>query len=98
MAKRKHIPERKCVSCGKRLPKQDLVRIVRSPQGSVSIDSTGKSAGRGAYLCRTSGCWEKGLNKRGLERSLDLSLSGSDLQGLEEYYQELVEGAVSSER
>lgn len=52
----KKLPERQCLGCGEHRPKSELVRIVRAPDGSVSIDRTGKKPGRGAYLCPTAAC------------------------------------------
>ncbi len=59
--KRRHIPQRTCVGCREILPKRSMIRVVRSPHGVV-IDSTGKLAGRGAYLHVQKSCWESGLN------------------------------------
>ena len=52
----KKIPMRKCTGCGEMKPKKELVRIVRSPEGEISVDATGKKAGRGAYICRSGQC------------------------------------------
>ena len=78
MPKTRHIPERSCVACGKKMPKADLVRFVRTPHGAVSMDSTGKSPGRGAYFCSSPGCWNRGLAKGGLERSLGIEFTDQD--------------------
>ena len=59
--RKKHIPQRTCIGCREVLSKRSLVRIVRSSTG-IMIDSTGKIAGRGAYLHNQRSCWEKGLN------------------------------------
>ena len=66
----KHVPERSCIACRRKRPKWEMVRIVCTPQGSVEIDSRGKKAGRGAYLCRIRGCWEIALRGRRLEHAL----------------------------
>lgn len=52
----KKIPMRKCTGCGEMKPKKELVRIVRSPEGEISVDLTGKKSGRGAYICRSGQC------------------------------------------
>ena len=52
MTKEKKIPLRKCLGCGEMKPKRELMRVVRSPEGEVSLDLTGKKNGRGAYLCQ----------------------------------------------
>lgn len=54
--KEKKIPERQCLGCGEHRPKGELVRIVRAPDGTVSIDRTGKKPGRGAYICPVAAC------------------------------------------
>ena len=52
----KKIPMRKCTGCNEMKPKKELVRIVRSPEGEISVDLTGKKSGRGAYICRSGAC------------------------------------------
>ena len=81
--RRKHIPQRTCVGCRKILPKRSMVRIVRSPQG-VTIDPTGKLAGRGAYLHDLRSCWESGL-KGALESALKTSLNPEERERLMNY-------------
>lgn len=98
MAKIRHVPERRCVACGQRAPKRDLTRIVRTPQSTVQPDSTGKAAGRGAYLCASYDCWEKGVRKGGLERGLQISVSTPDREALLNYYREQVAGLTSLEQ
>ena len=90
MAKPRHVPERRCVACGQRAPKRDLVRIVRTPQGTVHADSTGKSSGRGAYLCSSMDCWDKGVRRGGLERNLRVAISPRDREVLLDYFRERV--------
>ena len=81
MPRKRHIPERTCVACGSKKPKRDLVRIVSSPQGQVSVDPTGKAPGRGAYVCGAD-CWDTALGRGRLARSLGRQLSKSDLESL----------------
>ena len=57
--KPKKIPMRMCVGCGEMKPKKELIRIVTDPEGNVSVDPTGKKAGRGAYICKSSECLKK---------------------------------------
>lgn len=66
----KKIPLRRCVGCGEMKPKKELTRVVVSPDDVVSVDHTGKKAGRGAYVCRNRECLEKAYASKGLERSL----------------------------
>ena len=69
--------------------KREMVRVIRTPEGSVVADPTGKSAGRGAYLCAKTECWDGGLKKGRLEHSLKVSISASDAEGLREYARNL---------
>ena len=80
-----HIPERSCIACGRKAAKGELVRIVRTPDGAVMADATGRSNGRGAYLCQRALCWEKGLTKRVLERRLSTAVSSRNLAELRQY-------------
>ena len=86
MPKNRHVPERSCVACAQKLPKRDLIRIVKTPQGEVTVDRHGKSAGRGAYLCWEPSCWQRGVEKGRLERSLKLEISTQDRSSLLEFY------------
>ncbi|MFS1513159.1 RNase P modulator RnpM [Chengkuizengella sp. SCS-71B] len=64
------IPMRKCVACQEMKAKKELVRIVRSPENEVIIDSTGKKSGRGAYLCKTVNCSQLAMKNKSLDRAL----------------------------
>ena len=55
--------------------KKELIRVVRSPEGEISIDFTGKKSGRGAYICPNIACLETAIRKKGLERSLEVTIS-----------------------
>ena len=67
----KHIPERMCSGCRERRQKGELVRVVRSPDGIISLDTTGKAPGRGAYICRDRACLERAVKQKQLERALE---------------------------
>lgn len=67
----KKIPMRMCVGCREMKPKKELIRIVRSPEGEISVDRTGKAQGRGAYICQSVGCLNKARKIRALERALE---------------------------
>ena len=67
----KKTPLRQCLGCREMKPKPELVRVVRSPEGTVSVDLRGKAPGRGAYVCRDSACLRQALRSRAIERSLD---------------------------
>ena len=67
---RKKIPERRCTGCGERFPKPTLIRVVRSPEGEITLDFTGKKPGRGAYLCKNPACLKKARKAHRLEQNL----------------------------
>jgi predicted RNA-binding protein YlxR (DUF448 family) len=71
----KKIPMRMCTGCNEMKPKKELVRIVRSKEGEVSVDLTGKKPGRGAYICRNSECLEKAFKTKRLNRNLEAAIS-----------------------
>jgi predicted RNA-binding protein YlxR (DUF448 family) len=79
------VPQRTCVGCNTATNKRELVRVVRTPEGSVIADPTGKKAGRGAYLHQQADCWETALKKGRLERSLKTKLTPDDLRGLRDF-------------
>ena len=70
----KKIPMRMCVSCREMQPKKELIRVVRTPEGAVILDTTGRANGRGAYLCKKSACLEKAIKSRALERALETKI------------------------
>lgn len=80
----KKIPQRKCVGCNEMKDKKTLLRIVRSPEGEISLDLTGKKNGRGAYVCLCEACITKAVKEKRLERALEKPVS-------EEVYQKLLE-------
>ena len=67
----KKIPMRMCVGCREMKPKKELIRIVRSPEGEVSVDKTGKASGRGAYVCQSAACLDRARKIKALERALE---------------------------
>ena len=66
----RRLPERSCVACRTTRPKRDLVRVVRTPDGTVTVDPSGRAPGRGAYLCRDAACWDVAARKRAIEHAL----------------------------
>ena len=74
MAVNKKIPMRKCVGCGEMKPKKELVRVVKPPEGEISLDLTGKKAGRGAYVCPSPECLRKARKNRRIERSFQCKI------------------------
>jgi predicted RNA-binding protein YlxR (DUF448 family) len=65
----KKIPMRQCLGCREMKPKRELIRVVRSPEGEISLDFKGKLSGRGAYICPDPQCLEKAVKARALERA-----------------------------
>ena len=78
------IPLRRCTGCGEMKPKKELVRVVRSPEGEVSLDLTGRSPGRGAYVCRQAECLRAARKSRGLERAFSCAIAPEVYDRLEE--------------
>ena len=70
----KKIPMRQCSGCREMKPKRELIRVVRSPEGEISLDFKGKAQGRGAYICKSPDCLKKAIKSRALERSLEVSI------------------------
>ena len=70
----KTIPIRQCIGCREQIPKPELIRVVRSPEGVVSLDPRGNASGRGAYLCRDAACLKKAVKSRALERALSVAI------------------------
>jgi predicted RNA-binding protein YlxR (DUF448 family) len=80
--KPRKIPMRMCVGCREMKPKKELLRAVRSPEGEVSLDPTGKKPGRGAYVCFNAECLKKALKQRQLDRALEAKLDETANQQL----------------
>ena len=70
----KKIPQRQCMGCRERKNKPELIRVVRSPEGTVSLDFRGKAPGRGAYICPDPACLKKAQKSKSLERSLEVPI------------------------
>lgn len=71
----KKIPQRMCTGCMEMKPKKELIRIVKSKEGDVSVDLTGKKPGRGAYICKNIECLQKAFKTKKLERNLEITIS-----------------------
>jgi predicted RNA-binding protein YlxR (DUF448 family) len=78
-------PQRTCVACRSTGGKRTLLRVVRAPDGSVSVDPTGKRAGRGAYLCNRLECWQAALKKGRLDAALRVTMTPDDKLALTQY-------------
>lgn len=84
MAKQRKIPQRMCSGCGEHKDKKELIRIVKSPDGSISLDLTGKKPGRGAYICPNTQCLAKAKKARRLENAFSCSVSDEVFTALSE--------------
>ena len=82
--KPKKIPMRMCVGCREMKPKRELIRVVRAPDGAVSLDPVGKKPGRGAYVCRSEQCLTRAIRQKQLERQLEVQLTEEVAQQLRE--------------
>ncbi|SHK33464.1 hypothetical protein SAMN02745163_03622 [Clostridium cavendishii DSM 21758] len=72
--KTKKIPMRMCNGCMEMKPKKELIRVVKSPEGEVSVDLTGKKSGRGAYVCKNIECLEKAFKAKRLNKNLETNI------------------------
>ena len=70
----KKIPMRQCLGCREMKPKKDLIRVVRSPEGEISLDFKGKASGRGAYICHDPQCLKKAIKSKALERAFSAQI------------------------
>lgn len=91
MNKVKKVPLRRCLGCGESFPKKELIRVVREPDGKVTLDFRGKVNGRGAYLCRKTECLKKAQKANRLSRSLEADIP-------EEVYARLAEELEEADR
>ncbi|MEA4833136.1 MAG: YlxR family protein [Oscillospiraceae bacterium] len=90
----KKIPERRCTGCGESKPKKELIRVVRSPEGEISLDFKGKKPGRGAYVCHDLKCLAKARKTKRLEHSLSCEIPDEVYGALEK---EMAETAETTE-
>jgi uncharacterized protein len=81
----RHVPQRTCIACRSTSAKREFVRVVRTADGRIEIDTTGKKAGRGAYLCSRSGCWEQALKRDRFSAALKTKLHPEDAALLRAY-------------
>ncbi len=81
--KKKKIPLRQCLGCNGHFPKKDLLRVVRSPEGEVSLDFTGKKSGRGAYICKNKECFAKARHSGRLRKNLECDIPEAVMDAME---------------
>lgn len=79
----RRIPVRQCLGCNEHLPKPSLIRVVRSPEGEISLDATGKKAGRGAYICKKASCLKKARKNGRLASTLGVAISEEVFDAIE---------------
>lgn len=79
----KKIPLRQCTGCREMKPKRELIRVVKSPEGEISLDFKGKAQGRGAYVCPDIDCFKKARKSKALDKSLDISIPAEIYEQLE---------------
>jgi predicted RNA-binding protein YlxR (DUF448 family) len=91
----KHVAQRTCLGCRQVKDKRELVRLVRTPEGEIEVDATGKKAGRGAYLCPNRNCWEAGLKGNRLDYVLRTNVSRESREKLRKYAEEKLSGVAS---
>lgn len=83
------VPQRTCIGCRRSTAKRELIRIVRTPEGRIEVDPTGKKSGRGAYLCGRVDCWHEALRRDKLSSALRGRLSQGDRERLRTYAESL---------
>ena len=91
------VPQRTCVACRQVRPKRALLRLVRLAEGGVAVDASGRTAGRGAYLCTSRQCWEAGINAGRLEHSLKTTLSPQNRDELIDFGRSLPQESPSGQ-
>ncbi len=92
----KRIPLRRCLGCNESKPKNELMRIVRSPEGEISLDLTGKKSGRGAYVCRSRACFSKARKSRRADRCLEVAIPDAVYDLMEKQIAELENNEVEA--
>ncbi len=83
MPKVKKVPQRQCVGCRTMRDKKALIRVVKTPEGEIVLDTTGKKSGRGAYVCPELACLQRARKARALERALEVSIPEEVYDALE---------------
>ncbi|MHB8104608.1 MAG: RNase P modulator RnpM [Dehalococcoidales bacterium] len=91
----KSILQRTCVACRQIKTKREMLRLVRTPPGEVTIDLTGKKEGRGAYICRDWACWEKIFKGKQLEHALKAEITQADIERLGKTGREILKESIS---
>lgn len=74
MSNTKKVPMRQCIGCREMKSKKEMMRVIKTPEGEILLDATGKKNGRGAYICFSGECLSKAIKSKGLERSFKQSI------------------------
>lgn len=90
MSKIKKFPQRMCIGCHEMKSKKELIRIVKTPQGEIEVDHTGKKSGRGAYLCPDLQCLQKGIKGKRIEKALQCSIGSDELEKIKRGWENIV--------
>ena len=85
----KKIPLRQCIGCGEMKSKKEMIRVIKTAEGEILLDATGRKNGRGAYLCPSMECFKKAVKGRGLERSFKMAIPREVYETLEKEMEEL---------
>ena len=89
MSTEKKVPQRHCIGCGEMKNKRDLIRVLKTTDGQITIDATGRKNGRGAYLCPSMDCFKKAVKGKGLERSFKMAIPKEVYESLEKEMEQL---------
>ena len=83
------IPLRQCIGCGEMKSKKEMIRVIKTAEGEILLDATGRKNGRGAYLCPSMECFKKAVKGRGLERSFKMAIPREVYETLEKEMEEI---------
>ncbi len=87
----KKVPLRQCIGCGEMKTKKEMIRVLKTSEGEISLDATGRKNGRGAYVCPTMECLKKAIKSKGLERSFKMAIPKEVYEALEKEMEQLGE-------
>lgn len=85
----KKIPLRQCIGCGEMKSKKEMIRVIKTAEGEILLDATGRKNGRGAYLCPSMECFKEAVKGRGLERSFKMAIPREVYETLEKEMEEI---------
>lgn len=85
----KKVPLRQCIGCGEMKTKKEMIRVLKTPEGEISLDAAGRKNGRGAYVCPTMECLKKAIKSKGLERSFKMAIPKEVYEALEKEMEQL---------